>query len=90
MTKRQLPGGHHRLPTIQGGQNYKRMQLTCTTPRALNSPCLETGGHGDGQQVPIEDIQRAYYHQADVRSPGTQLEAYQYGEAAVEPSPSPR
>ena len=36
----------------------------------------------------IEDIQRAYYHQADEVF-GTQLETYQYGEAAVEPSPSP-
>ena len=43
---------------------------------------METG------QVLIEDIQRAYYHQADEVF-GTQLEAYQYGEAAVEPSPSP-
>lgn len=74
-------------PTIQGGQNYKRMQFTVYNTAGIEFTRLELVDVETGQ-VLIEDIQRAYYHQADEVF-GTQLEAYQYGEAAVEPSPSP-
>ena len=74
-------------PTIQGGQNYKRMLFTLYNTTGIDFTRLELVDVETGQ-VLIEDIQRAYYHQADEVF-GTQLEAYQYGEAAVEPSPSP-
>ncbi len=74
-------------PTIQGGQTYKRMQFRVYNTAGIEFTRLELVDVETGQ-VLIEDIQRAYYHQADEVF-GTQLEAYQYGEAAVEPSPSP-
>ncbi|MFR5135354.1 MAG: hypothetical protein ACLTEG_09745 [Acutalibacter sp.] len=74
-------------PTIQGGQTYKRMQFTVYNTAGIEFTRLELVDVETGQ-VLIEDIQRAYYHQMDEVF-GTQLEAYQYGEAAVEPSPSP-
>lgn len=74
-------------PTIQGGQNYKRMLFTLYNTTGIDFTRLELVDVETGQ-VLIEDIQRAYYHQMDEVF-GTQLEAYQYGEAAVEPSPSP-
>ena len=74
-------------PTIQGGQTYKRMQFRVYNTAGIEFTRLELVDVETGQ-VLIEDIQRAYYHQADEVF-GTQLETYQYGEAAVEPSPSP-